>query len=82
MEVATVRTTYVDEVRRTGCHDALRLTRSLDVPQDRQAEVDKTKIVYGADLGAAPDDEGNAEESSQNFSARSVKAGHRVSVIS
>ncbi|KJA25055.1 hypothetical protein HYPSUDRAFT_37999 [Hypholoma sublateritium FD-334 SS-4] len=59
MEVATVRTTYVDE--------------------DRQAEVDKTKIVYGADLGtsATADDDGNVEESSQNFSARGVKAGHR-----
>ncbi|KAJ7129186.1 SPOC like C-terminal domain-containing protein [Mycena epipterygia] len=37
MEVATVRTSYVDE--------------------DRQAEVDKTKMVFGMDVGAAADDD-------------------------
>ncbi|KAJ7755905.1 SPOC like C-terminal domain-containing protein [Mycena metata] len=37
MEVATVRTVYIDE--------------------DRQAEVDKTKMVYGMDVGAAADDD-------------------------
>ncbi|KDR78542.1 hypothetical protein GALMADRAFT_243950 [Galerina marginata CBS 339.88] len=58
MEVATVRTTYVDE--------------------DRQAEVDKTKIVYGPELGAtaAPDDDDD-EESSGTSGARVVKAGNR-----
>ncbi|KIM39192.1 hypothetical protein M413DRAFT_447154 [Hebeloma cylindrosporum] len=59
MEVATVRTSYVDE--------------------DRQADIDKTKIVYGADLGAggiADGDEDN-EESSGTFGARVVKAGSR-----
>ncbi|KAJ6521110.1 SPOC like C-terminal domain-containing protein [Mycena capillaripes] len=37
MEVATVRTVYVDE--------------------DRQAEVDKTKMVYGMEVGAAGDED-------------------------
>ncbi|KAJ7044846.1 SPOC like C-terminal domain-containing protein [Mycena alexandri] len=37
MEVATVRTVYIDE--------------------DRQAEVDKTKMVYGMDVGATADDD-------------------------
>ncbi|KAF8799055.1 Ku DNA-binding complex, Ku70 subunit [Phlegmacium glaucopus] len=59
MEVATVRTTYLDE--------------------DRQAEVDKTKIVYGADLGAsaAGDDDDDGDEALGSFGARLVKAGHR-----
>jgi len=49
--------------------------------QDRQADIDKTKIVYGADLGAsatADGDEDN-EESNGTFGARVVKAGSRVS---
>ncbi|KAJ7432310.1 SPOC like C-terminal domain-containing protein [Mycena galericulata] len=51
MEVATVRTVYVDE--------------------DRQAEVDKPKMVFGMDVGAAGDDD------DQSGGARVVKPGQR-----
>ncbi|KAF8149083.1 SPOC like C-terminal domain-containing protein [Crassisporium funariophilum] len=59
MEVATVRTTYVDE--------------------DRQAEVDKSKIVYGAQLGAGAgvEEDNDTEDAGGGFGARVVKAGHR-----
>ncbi|KAF8963093.1 SPOC like C-terminal domain-containing protein [Flammula alnicola] len=59
MEVATVRTTYVDE--------------------DRQAEVDKTRMVYGAELGpnAATEEEDDNDESSGSFGVRVVKGGNR-----
>lgn len=52
MEVATVRTVYVDE--------------------DRQAEVDKTKMVYGMDVGAAGDDD------EDHGGTRVVESGQRV----
>ncbi|KAJ7167691.1 SPOC like C-terminal domain-containing protein [Mycena filopes] len=51
MEVATVRTVYVDE--------------------DRQAEVDKTKMVYGMDVGAA------AEDDDDTGGTRVVQPGQR-----
>ncbi|KAJ6486472.1 SPOC like C-terminal domain-containing protein [Mycena vitilis] len=52
MEVATVRTVYVDE--------------------DRQAEVDKTKMVYGMGVGAAADDDDD-----HSGGTRVVQAGQR-----
>jgi len=58
MEVATVRTVYIDEAR--------------------QAEVEKSKMVYGMAVGptnAAAEDDDDDEES-EGFS-RTVKAGHR-----
>ncbi|KAJ3512006.1 hypothetical protein NLJ89_g3774 [Agrocybe chaxingu] len=59
MEVATVKTTYVDE--------------------DRQAEVDKTKIVYGCDQGAsgATEEDEDGEEAAGGAGTRLVKAGNR-----
>ncbi|CAA7265755.1 unnamed protein product [Cyclocybe aegerita] len=58
MEVATVKTTYVDE--------------------DRQAEVDKTKIVYGCDQGAGGTEEDeDGEEAAGGAGARLVKPGSR-----
>ncbi|KAJ7118563.1 SPOC like C-terminal domain-containing protein [Mycena crocata] len=51
MEVATVRTSYVDE--------------------DRQAEVAKTKMVFGMDVGAAAEDDADAG------GTRVVKPGQR-----
>jgi ATP-dependent DNA helicase 2 subunit 1 len=49
--------------------------------KDRQADIDKTKIVYGADLGASASADGDEdnEESNGTFGARVVKAGSRVS---
>ncbi|KAF8071492.1 SPOC like C-terminal domain-containing protein [Lyophyllum atratum] len=60
MEVATVRTVYVDEAR--------------------EAEVDKTKLVYGMSLGAtagAADDEDEDESSKGDSNARIVKSGRQ-----
>ncbi|KAK7062206.1 hypothetical protein R3P38DRAFT_3303206 [Favolaschia claudopus] len=55
MEVATVRTIYVDE--------------------DRQAEVDKRKMLYGMDVGATADD--NDDDEGHVASARVVEPGQR-----
>ena len=57
------------------------MTLPHDNLQDRQANIDKTKIVYGADLGASAtaDDDEDDEESNGTFGARVVKAGSRVS---
>ncbi|KAJ6615653.1 Ku DNA-binding complex Ku70 subunit [Mycena sp. CBHHK59/15] len=52
MEVATVRTVYVDE--------------------DQQAEVNKTKIVYGMDVGAPAEEDDEA-----SAGTRAVKPGQR-----
>ncbi|KAF9477739.1 Ku DNA-binding complex, Ku70 subunit [Pholiota conissans] len=59
MEVAAVKTSYVDE--------------------DRQAEADRTKIVYGTDLGAssAADEEEQDNEESTTSGVRVVKTGNR-----
>ncbi|KAF9522833.1 ku70-like protein [Crepidotus variabilis] len=59
MEVATVRTTYVDE--------------------DHQAEVEKAKMVYGAELGAnvAPEDGEEEDETIGGAGVRTVKSGSR-----
>ncbi|TFK34525.1 SPOC like C-terminal domain-containing protein [Crucibulum laeve] len=58
MEVAEVRTVYIDE--------------------DRQVEIDKSKIVFGPDLGSATAaDEDEDEEESGASGTRAVKAGYR-----
>ncbi|PPQ83990.1 hypothetical protein CVT25_000536 [Psilocybe cyanescens] len=61
-------------------------SRTIYAEEGNQKEVDKTKIVYGPDLGmgaskpevgAADDDEDNDEEITGGFGARVVKAGQR-----
>ncbi|RXW22186.1 hypothetical protein EST38_g3662 [Candolleomyces aberdarensis] len=53
-------------------------SKTVYVDQDREEEVDRSKIVYGASGGAAPanteDDGGDADDS---VGSRKVKAGHR-----
>ena len=50
--------------------------------QDRQAEIDKTKILYGPELGATAagdeDNDGDGDESQGSFGTRLVKVGHKV----
>ncbi|KAJ2934104.1 hypothetical protein H1R20_g2970, partial [Candolleomyces eurysporus] len=54
-------------------------SKTVYVDQDREEEVDRSKIVYGASGGAAPanteDDGGDADDSA---GSRKVKAGHRL----
>ena len=50
-----------------------------NISQDRQADVDKAKIVYGADLGTSADGDEDNEESAGTFGVRVVKASSRVS---
>jgi len=78
MEVATVRTSYVDEVR-TNFVPLTSPHSTENICQDRQADVDKTKIVYGADLGTSADGDEDNEESTGTFGVRVVKASTRVS---
>ncbi|KAF8193327.1 SPOC like C-terminal domain-containing protein [Pholiota molesta] len=54
-------------------------TKTAYVDEDRQAEADREKIVYGTDLGAssAADEEEEDEESGAPVGARVVKAGNR-----
>jgi hypothetical protein len=47
-----------------------------NICQGRQADVDKIKIVYGADLGASASADG--DDDNDTFGARVVKAGSRV----
>jgi len=63
----------------TRCEPTCSINTTSWYLQDRQADIDKTKIVYGADLGASADGDEDNEESTGTFGARVVKAGSRVS---
>jgi hypothetical protein len=48
--------------------------------KDHQAEVDKAKLVFGADQGASTTTTEEEEENGLGFGAKTTKAGQRVSV--
>jgi len=76
MEVSTIRTSYVDEVRR----DVI-LKYEINLFQDRQAEAPKEKIVYGPEPGASAGGEETEEDEALGISGvRIVKPGSRVSI--
>lgn len=77
MEVATSRTVYVDEV---DSSNSVRLLSLTYFEQDRQADVDKAKIVYGVDQGAtATVDEEDEDDNGLGIGVRTTKPGQRVS---
>ena len=79
MEIANVRTVYVDEVG-IFLH---RMSGFRPIPhnqQDREAEVEKPKLLFGMALGAAAAT-GEEEEEAADASGggtRTAKAGQRV----
>ena len=78
MEVATVRTVYIDEVRSKISKYGWRWLRI----QARQAETEKSKMVYG--MGVAPTtaavEDNDDDEEFEGYS-RTVKSGQRVSPV-
>ena len=72
LEVVEPKTLYVDEVSLPCRTRALAHTRT----QNEEREVDKTKIVYGMQLGAPPEDDEDAEFGIRAVSRRSKVGSH------
>ncbi|KAF9219431.1 Ku DNA-binding complex, Ku70 subunit [Gyrodon lividus] len=52
-------------------------SRTVYLDEERQAEVDRNKIVLGGKLGAAPADVSEEEDEISPAASRTVKAGHK-----
>jgi ATP-dependent DNA helicase 2 subunit 1 len=87
MEVAGVKTVYLDEVSQSS-FPSLLLRPSLSTTlnslklhkQDQQAEVDKSQMLFGMSLGAtAADADDDDEGAGAGVGTRLVPAGKRVS---
>lgn len=61
---------------------SLNISAESFILQDREADIDKTKIVYGPELGApaAGDEDDDGDKPLGSFGTRLVKAGYRVSL--
>jgi ATP-dependent DNA helicase 2 subunit 1 len=77
MEVVGLRTAYMDEV----CWLFLLFENWPSRSQDREVEVEKSKLLYGMSLGEnlAIDDEGEGDDAT-GFGTRAVQVGERVSL--
>ncbi len=80
MEVAGSRTIYVDEVRELveRCRNVRVVGLMTPRPQDREAEVEKSKVVFGMSLGETVGAEEDEDETSLGGVTRSVAARSRV----
>ncbi|CDO75109.1 hypothetical protein BN946_scf185010.g34 [Trametes cinnabarina] len=84
VEPVVSRTAYVDEVRRLDIRQdfvTARLKHCLPICQERDAEADKTEILYGMNLGATSGDadaDGGEDAKESEVGTRAVALGSRV----
>lgn len=77
LEIAISKTVYVDEASQLIWFSSIPRPNRDFFYQDTEAEVDKSKMVYGPTTG--PSEEEADEEDTTGVPTRVAKAGHRVS---